>query len=113
MPFEQACYRIGLLPRSAQGWIERGLHDDADPLHAYFALSVKQARAEFLRRSIGRLQLTRSGRKTDGEGPWTIDAWLLERSFPNDFGQRRVVHGTGTDGAIPFEILDPNRRVPE
>lgn len=129
LPDNQAAAFCGLHRSTLSGWKARGEEHVAaglDTIEASLIDAIEKARADFLATSLLRIQAAGKGgatveekitRTTAPDGTmtenivrkvarpeWTADAWLAERSYPDDFGRtvQRVEH-TGADGG-PVKI---------
>jgi hypothetical protein len=69
--------------------------------HSEFSEAVEKAHAEFKKANV--LAIRAAGiRAKNGEvhGSWQANAWLLERKYPEEFGQRLTIRVTPEQAAI-------------
>jgi transposase len=109
VPFVQAALLTGVSGYSAQEWLRRGEGREArppTPLYTAFAAAIAQARAQDEARRVLRITQAAQGgavieekttTKSSGEvtrytkykmPEWQADAWILERSRPETWGQK-------------------------
>lgn len=63
-----------------------------------FATLMEQAQAEAAQRWLTLVQLAAREPRN-----WTAAAWLLERTFPDIYGQRQRIEHTGSDDGAPIK----------
>jgi hypothetical protein len=94
---ETACAAAGLSTTAFYAWMERGEADiEAETTSRYrdFTEAVTRARAEG--EALLVQEIRAAGRGTErAVGDWKASAWILERTQPEKFGQRREVHHSG------------------
>lgn len=79
-----SCEALGLNERSYYTWIEESEKEDAKQVYVEFASRMKKA--------IGLSKVSLVKNIVDqGKGDWRASAWLLERRFPDEFGQKETV----------------------
>jgi transposase len=75
---------------------------------ALFAEGIKVGRARFKLRNLQNIQ------KAAGEGTWTASAWLLERSFPDEFARREPKAVSEKPTAVTVQVIYPDgTKLPE
>lgn len=79
MSNKDICACIGLSETTFYGWIK----DEESQMHRKFAQSLKEAEGEF--KAALREQIIKHGRKE-----WQANAWLLERTFPEEYARPEV-----------------------
>lgn len=80
IPPKWACRRVGISHSTWKGWIKRA--QAGEPGYAEFLSVFRQCQA------IGVEALLRSVRR--GRQGWQSEAWILERTYPEDFAKREV-----------------------
>jgi hypothetical protein len=87
-----ACAAVGISETAYYAWLEHGEADRANDVaspYADFAEACVRARAE------GQAVLVQEVRRAGRDGDWKASAWMLERSYPEQFGVRREVKHSG------------------
>lgn len=96
---ELAAQSIGVSPRTVRSWLERGRRwleagkvpkGRTDSLCYKFADAFRKAESSLASRHIA--NITRKALEV--KGPWQASAWLLERKWPEYFGNRLEVRGS-------------------
>lgn len=110
MPIKYAAAAHGVSPRTLTQWITEALDSDStNPL-----TPLVQARADFMRTTLKRLASACS----DKSSRWQGYAWMLERSFPDEWGNRSTGRTTSDVPSLPaaqepnlvsFRDVDPAR----
>jgi hypothetical protein len=101
----------GARPELVLGWLARGrgTHNDKPSLPEYveFLDKVEQARDEYVQEQLGMIQAA-------GQEPkhWTALAWILERTRPELFAKRQVIHADGPMEKS-YNFLEPAIPEPE
>ncbi len=127
VPFNRACWLVGIDDDTGREWLARGQGRDKDrpqePRYAAFAGAVEKARAQDIAARVARV--TRAGRggavvqrrtvtRPDGssiieerfaEPQWTADMTMLERRYPEEFGRRVALEHGGGVGVIDFAAI--------
>lgn len=94
-----AAQSIGVAPRTVRGWLSRGKRwlesgkkptGKIDKLCFKFADSFRKAESNLASRHIA--NITRKA--LSDKGPWQASAWLLERRWPEHFGNRLELRGS-------------------
>lgn len=110
------CGAIGVTPAAFYQWMNKGQQAEADPIYIELVDTVQKSRAALQARWLSRIEDAAADPKT-----WTAAAWLLERSFPQDFGRRTSVDVTVNEGtiaeierlAIELGVEDPSKEIEE
>ncbi len=95
---ELAARSIGVAPRTVRSWLERGrrwLETGRKP-QARTDILCRQLADEFRKAesSLASRHIANITRKAlDPKGPWQASAWMLERRWPEHFGNRLEVRG--------------------
>lgn len=79
-----SCELLGLDERMFYYWIERASMDNPDPVYVEFASRMKKARG------LSKASILKEI-KGHGAKDWRALAWILERQFPDEFGQKETV----------------------
>jgi hypothetical protein len=108
LPLKYAFQALGVRHTLGTDWMRKGEQDEtySTPYYTLY-MAVMAARAAFIEEQMAEKHERGKGNK----GQWAEIAWTLERMFPEEFGQSKKITGSGTGGAIPFEVLDPSRRL--
>lgn len=97
MPVKFAAALAGVGEQTLRDWLAKGEAEsppDADEPLVSFALLYREAEAEHAGEMLA---------KIDGDAKgWQRHAWALERRFPREFAQRKLLEHTGADGG-PIE----------
>jgi len=92
-----ACAALGMSEAAFYAWRERGEADlEAELVTPFseFAEACARARAEGKAMVLQSIRQAGMGSE-DRSGDWKALAWFLERSFPDEYGQRREVKHSG------------------
>lgn len=87
----RAALLCGVMPKNLPRWKEA---------HEGFAEALETARAEFM---AEQLQAIMAATMKDGEPNWRARAWLLERTFPAEYGRRAPLKAPEPEPAQPIE----------
>lgn len=117
MPVKHACGMVGIDESTFYRWMREASHDDATDEQRQFRQSIAGARATasdklkaiVLRAATGYkvTKMSGSGKVVEAEEfDWKAAAWLMERMFPDEFGNRqKIEHAVGpVDDASSFEL---------
>lgn len=99
--YESACRYAGIDYNTFCNWRDgkfpRGLDDDQKEMKLEFLEALTRAEGDSGARALSTIQQAMS------QGDWKAASWLLERRWPDEYGQRRV-EITGKDGGpVQFE----------
>lgn len=118
--FKDACRHAGVHEATAYRWLELAEADEpvARPderppdlkkrvdrwrLACEFRDATEKAQADAKVAALARIQ--KAGRGGDGRAPiWQADAWWLERTYPDEYGRRRVEVTGGPQGSDPVRV---------
>lgn len=87
VPMRTAAQLAGIPERTVFEWLRRGEGFDLKPqerIYVEFLQATKLARAEGVKERIRRI--TQAAEKN-----WQADAWVLERTHPEEFSQRHII----------------------
>jgi hypothetical protein len=107
------CLAAGIHPRTLQRWHEVAEHDPQSA-HAAFVDELKRVRAEGKLRRLQRIE-----RAADDPKYWASNAWILERTDPEQFALRKddasvpqiVVHAEGAT-KVTIGVVSPSTFAP-
>lgn len=102
LPLEAALDLAGVTTRQRREWWRRGQSDRAEgreSLHADYVTAVLQAQAMQKQENIAAIRKHRSK-------VWTAAAWLLERQYPDEFGERKRLDKSVSHNVMPFIDYD-------
>lgn len=106
---ETACHASGVSISAFYAWRERGEADiEADVASPYreFAEAVTRARAEGEAMILQEIRTAARGSEY-APGDWKAGAWVLERTMPEKYGQRReVTHRAGVHARTEPPVCD-------
>ncbi len=119
MPVRHACAMVGLGESTFYRWMQDANRDDATAELREFREAIARARATasdklkavIMRAATGYTvtKISGSGKTVDTtEFDWKAAAWLAERMFPDEFGNRqKIEHSVGAaedgDSALEFD----------
>ena len=92
MPITKATDYAGIHYSTWRAWVveaEESFQRGAENEYTRLIAQVKEHQADFAMRQMD---------KIDGSPSWTAAAWMLERVFPKDFGNKQAVELSGPDG---------------
>ncbi len=87
----------GISERTYHGWVTRG--DAGEEPYATFFDAATRARGSWKARLIARIEKTND---------WRAAAFLLERSFPDEYGSKRVVEDEGAEPSVVYVNAAPS-----
>lgn len=92
---ETACIAAGIVKQTYYNWLTRA-EEDEESVYAEFVQLLEKARAQAEMDCIRII-------KSAAPDSWQAAAWLLERSYPERYGQRNrtTVDGAMVVGAVP------------
>lgn len=88
----------GVTENQRKSWIRRGEHDSTSgkqSLYADLFVACKQAEAKQKAENIHAIRAHRTK-------VWTAAAWLLERGYPDEYGERKRIDGKVTHALEPL-----------
>lgn len=111
---ETSCRASGLSVSTYYGWVERGEADveaELDTPYAQFSQACARARAEG--EAVLVQEVRAASRGTERQpGDWKAAAWMLERTLPDKYGQKREVkHDVSTARTEPPEVVETEERL--
>lgn len=92
---DSAARLAGICPKTFYNWLERGEKDE-NPFSDFLHI-IKKAHAAFEKQMTSEIKA--------GVPNWQSRAWLLERKYPDKYGQRTRHEVTGKDGG-PLVIVN-------
>jgi len=84
MTIEYAAAEQGVLRGAVQQWLREGaqdIHINKKSLQSKFSYTIRAARSKLQKRLVNNIE-------KHGQEDWRPAAWILERTFPKDFGKR-------------------------
>ncbi len=116
MSVSAVCDAVGVARPTFYQWVSLGEKGTSKDIYTEFADRVKKARAIVQARWLERIEVAAQDPKT-----WTAAAWLLERSFPQEFGRRTAVDVTVREDVVAeierlsyeLGVLDPTQELEE
>lgn len=123
LSIEGACSHAGIARSTFHDWVSRG--EDGEAEFSDFADQTARARAEVEERLLGSIEWAagkRMRRRALGTGSdfetfeeeerdWRAAAWLLERKFPEAYGNKQTLEHTGKDGGPIGVSVDARERL--
>lgn len=97
-----AAAAAGIGKTTFEGWLQKG-EREPDSVYAEFAALVETARAQAESENVAVIK--RAAPRT-----WTAAAWLLERQYPERWGQRNRLLGTGDNGDFRVTFVFDERK---
>lgn len=88
MPIYYACAMANITHETYLQWKKT---------HSEFSEAIKKAEALDIERRVARLD------ETAKKGNWTADAWMMERRYPEQFGNKQHIEHSGK-----VEVIQPD-----
>jgi hypothetical protein len=116
MSINAVCDAVGVSRASFYQWMSLGSQPDRSDIYVRFVTEIRKARAGVQARWLEKIEIASQDPKT-----WTAAAWLLERSFPQEFGRRSQVDVTVREDVVAeierlseeLGVFDPTKELEE